>query len=148
MDDMNMGIGFSAFQQMNQNMDSAGNIVASIMSNSGNGAINQGSDANGAANNFVNSVAAGPNGEENVQTVAGNQEAQLRSDKGSDIVNQNEDGNHNANKMSNHVVGGNAYSVVTFNVGNQVAKAANATGNEQIAQTKDNNNASNVFLNN
>ncbi|KAI9593902.1 hypothetical protein BDF19DRAFT_466703 [Syncephalis fuscata] len=58
----------------NQNMDSAGNIVASIMSNSGNGSINQGSDNNGAANNFVNSVVAGPTGQGSVQTVASNQQ--------------------------------------------------------------------------
>lgn len=127
--------------------DQQGNLDANINSNQGYGVITQGSNADGAANQYENSILRDGFGPIRVNDNAGNQEASLNNDQNSNKIFQNSNGNNNADKVKNDVATGDGDSAEEFDVANMVAKTGNTNGNTTVAQMRDNNNASNNFVN-
>lgn len=127
--------------------DQQGNLDADINSNQGYGVITQGSNADGAANQYKNIISRDGYGPIAVNDDAGNQEATLNSDQNSNKIMQNSNGNNNADKVQNEVATGDGDSAEDFDVANMVAKTGNTDGNTTVAQMRDNNNASNNFVN-
>ncbi|KAI9590999.1 hypothetical protein BDF19DRAFT_456794 [Syncephalis fuscata] len=134
--------------QPNHRTDSMGNLVANILSNSGSGKIGQSSNANSDQNNFDNQYSNLKGAADvNTDAVAGNQEANLVKNQGSAAIMQDANGNQDAAQVKNTFSANQGNSNAVFDVDNMDAAARNTSKENKIAQFKDNNDATNTFIN-
>lgn len=125
-----------------------GNLVANILSNSGTGKIGQSSNANSDQNNYDNEY-VNPTGATEIKTeaIAGNTEANLVKNQGSADIMQNANGNQDAAQVKNLYSANQGNSNAVFDVDNMDAAAKNTSKKNEIAQFKDNNEATNQYIN-
>lgn len=134
--------------QENQVYDQMGNLMATDTSVVGSGSISQGSNGNDGNNEYDNAVTRVGDGETDVNAVAGNQDASLRLDSQKNNIKQFGNENNDANKVKNDVEITSGDSVLNFNVANMDAKTTNTNGNTTVAQAKNLNNESDIYVNN
>lgn len=142
-----MGFVAASPSYSNKEVDEMGNMMANMNSDSGSGEIEQGSDGNAGNDMYQDHVIQNGTGTMNVNAVAGNEEASLNGNANEYNVKQLSDGNNDADKVKNSVETGNGYSLYNFNVANMLGKTDNTQGNTTVQQVRDNNDASNAFVN-
>lgn len=133
------------FSQVNQQDIDLGNIDGDVISDSGDGSVEQYNGYNSDQDKYNNQDNGG-SGNNDLLYNAGNEQAALKGNQGQVKVHQNSNGNGNANTITN-AYSKNGNSRITYKVANIGANIQNGTGANNVSQNRNLNNGTNVFVN-